>query len=125
MGNLFYAMIFLAFSFASFRYGYAYMGAVRAFYGLFGEIAEVCVVHLSEKGEEILPYFEISKIEEEVDVYLKGRLMNVCSYEWEAKGTDFRDSYGKEPRGAEIHLHCFLAEGDLLSKTAVFALVEE
>ncbi len=124
MGNMLIAMLFLSFSFMSFRYSYAYMGAYRAFYGLFSDELETCVVNLSSSGEKIAPYFSIPAVEEYTDFYLKERLGEVCQYSVQVKGYEYRGDY-EYPMGVAIRLRCSLLETTLLERTAFFYLAED
>lgn len=124
MGNMLLAMLFLSFSFMSFRYSYAYMGAYRAFYGLFSDEMETCVVNLSSDGEAIVPYFSLSAVEAYTKFYLAERLGEVCKYGAEIEGYDYRGDF-EYPMGVSIRLKCSLLETILLDRTALFTLVEE
>lgn len=124
MGNMLLAMLFLSFSFMSFRYSYAYMGAYRTFYGLFSDELETCVVNLSTNGERIAPYFSLPAVEAYTRFYLKERLAKVCAYKMLIEGYEFRGDY-EYPMGVSIRLRCTLLETVLLDRTALFTLVEE
>lgn len=125
MGNMLIAMLFLAFSFVSFRYSYGFMGAYRTFYGLFTHELDICVVNLTSKGESTIPYFSLEKVKSFAETYLSERLAHTCDYEFEVEGFEFRDDYGLYPMGVSINLRCYLISKTLLDKTAYFTLVEE
>ncbi len=123
MGNMLLAMLFLSFSFMTFRYSYAYMGAYRAFYGLFSDEVETCVVNLSPSGESVEPYFSLPAVEAYLEAYLEERLAKVCKYRTEIEGYEYRGDY-EYPMGVSIHLCCTLLERTLIDRTALFTLVE-
>ncbi len=123
MGNMLLAMLFLSFSFMTFRYSYAYMGAYRAFYGLFSDEVETCVVNLSPSGESVEPYFSLPAVEAYLEAYLEERLAKVCKYRTEIEGYEYRGDY-EYPMGVSIRLCCTLLERTLIDRTALFTLVE-
>ena len=124
MGNMLIAMLFLSFSFMSFRYSYAYMGAYRAYFGLFSDELETCVINVSPDGEAIIPYFSIAAVEEYTEAYLKERLAEVCQYRTKIEGYEYRGDY-EYPMGVSIRLRCTLLESILIDRTAYFTLAEE
>ena len=125
MGNMLLAMLFLSFSFMSFRYSYAYMGAYRAFYGLYSDEIELYVVNLTNNGVEQLPYFSVHKVKDYVQDYLGQRLAKACDYEALVEGFEYRDDEEKYPMGVSVRLYCSLLDATILDKTALFTLVEE
>lgn len=124
MGNMLVAMLFLSFCVMSFQYSYAYMGAYRAFYGLFTREMDLFVVNLTTKGESMTPYFSLTKVKTFTEEYLAERLANVCDFKFEAKGFEFSDDNGRFPMGVSINLRCYLLKNKLMDKTAYFTLVE-
>ncbi len=124
MGNMLIAMLFLSFCFVSFRYSFAYMGSYRAFYGLFTHEMELNVTNLTWKGEKTIPYFSLDKVNAFTEAYLNERLANVCDYQFEVEGFEFRGDY-EYPMGVSINLRCTLMNAAILDKTAYFTLVED
>ena len=124
MGNMLLAMLFLSFSFMTFRFSYAYMGAYRTFYGLFSDELETCVITVSQSGEAVMPYFSLSAVEDYTKAYLEERLAEVCQYKTEIEGYAYRGDY-EYPMGVSIRLCCTLLERTLIDRTALFTLMEE
>lgn len=120
----FFAIVFLAFSLASFRFSYAYTTAFRAFYGLYGSIEDVCVVNINDDGTAaILPYFNIVKARYMVSEYLRQRLESHCQYTYFVNGTRFQNLLTfSNPMGMEIKLTCSIMGMQILDKTATFAI---
>ncbi len=125
MGNMLVAMLFLAFSFVSFRFSYGFMGAYRTFYGLFTYEMELFVINIDAQGEATAPYFSLSKVDAFTKSYLNQRLANTCNYIYDVRGYEFRGDEGEAPMGVAISLKCYLMNKTLLDKTAYFTLVED
>ncbi len=127
MGNFFFAVAFLAYAFAFFRFGYVTMGANRSFYGLFGGIVESSVVQLNEEGEMVVPYFDFDVLQKRVGRHFEETLGGLCQYVYHVSPADpLRKEI--DPQGLQaaiVELNCYWATGDeILSKRAFFSLLE-
>ncbi|HBS03238.1 MAG TPA: hypothetical protein DEA63_05235 [Firmicutes bacterium] len=127
MGNFFFAVGFLAYAFALFRFGYVTMGANRAFYGLFGGIVESSVVQLNVQGEMVAPYFDFDILHKRINLHFQETLGGLCEYAYRVSPADpIRKEI--DPLGLQaaiVELNCYWASGDrILSKRAFFSLME-